>query len=181
MQFEVSFGGNEPGIKINTSADTAGRLVEDLNIMGQRRLTTEQILSSIRTRPGEAYKPDQIERALAAILATGQFDKSQTGVTLEDAVRGGVSVTFGVVELPLISEIRFEGLRLDRSIVFEAWKTERVHLQSGDVYNADTVKAAARVIKQILDKNGRTNSRVEIKTESLTGMTVNVIFVITEN
>ncbi|HKP35252.1 MAG TPA: POTRA domain-containing protein [Pyrinomonadaceae bacterium] len=181
MMFEFSFGGNAPGIKVDTSADATGGLVEAVTIMGNRRLTSDQVLSWIRSQPGEPFRPEQVGRDLEAILATGQFDKDQTSVTIEDGIRGGLVITFEVMELSLIKEIKFEGLKIDPKVVFAAWKTERVQLKSGDVYNADTVQAAARVIKQVLDKNGRTNSRVETVTESPTAMTVNVIFVITEN
>jgi hypothetical protein len=179
--FEIHFGGNVPGIKVTTSVDAAGRLVESVNIIGHRRLTTKQILSWIQTRPGESYRLKQIERDLEAILATGHFDKTQTSVTTEDGTHGGVGVTFEVVELPLIAEIKFEGLKLDRSIVFDAWKKERVDLQSGDIYNVETIQAAVRVIKQVLNANGQRNSRVETRTENLTAMTVNLTFVITQD
>ena len=49
------------------------------------------------------------------MLATGYFDKTAIRVTIEDAARGGIAVTFYVFELPLIGEINFEGLTIDRS------------------------------------------------------------------
>jgi hypothetical protein len=181
MSFEFSFGGNVPGIKVTTSTNATGRLVENVNIIGHRRLTTEQILSWIKTRPGEPYRPEQLKRDFDAILATGDFDRTQTRVILEDGVRGGVDLTFEVVELPLVAEINFEGLKLDRSLVFDAWKKEHIDLRSGGPYDVVAVKAAVRIIKQLLDSNGLGNSRVETRTENVTSMNVNVIFVIKAN
>ncbi len=178
-QFEFSIGDNEPGIKLTTSAETAGRLVEEVDIVGQRRLTTEQVLSFIRTRPGEPFDLAQLERDLEAILATGQFDKSQTGVTTEDGVRGGVVVIFEVFELPLINEVSFEGLTIDRSTVFEAWEREHINMRTGRIYNVDATKAAIRVLEQVLNSKGQSNAHVEERIEHLTAMNVNIIFVIT--
>jgi hypothetical protein len=178
MRFEISFGA-KAGIKVTTSADPTGRLVKSMNIVGHRRLTTTQILSWIQTRPGEPYSPEQIKRDFQAILTTGNFDKTQTRVTIEDGPRGGVVVTFMVVELRLIAEIKFEGLKIDRSLVWEAWEKEHVSLRPGGVYDVAAIKAAIRVLKQLLDANGQSNSRVETITDSLTSMTVSVTFVIT--
>lgn len=100
IRFEFEFGPNEPGIKVKTVADTAGRLVESVVVIGNRRLTANQILSWIRTKPGEEFSFEQLNQDLLSILSKGYFDKIQTRVTAEDGVRGGVVVTFEVVELP---------------------------------------------------------------------------------
>jgi len=100
IRFEFEFGPNEPGIKVKTSGEVAGRLVESVVVIGNRKLTTNQILSWIRTKPGEEFSFEQVNQDLLSILAKGYFDKIQTRVTAEDGVRGGVVVTFEVVELP---------------------------------------------------------------------------------
>ena len=181
MSFELRIGGNPPGIRDDTSTDAGGRLVETTQVIGNRRLTAEQILSWIKTRPGEPYSDEQIKRDFDAILATRNFDKTQTSFTTEDGVRGGVIVTFEVVELPSLVEINFEGLRLDRSVVFEAWRKEHVDLRPGVLYNVEAIKAAERILKQLLDANGQGDSRVQVLTEQLTATSVNIIFVITPN
>jgi hypothetical protein len=171
MSFELRINDNPPGI----------RLVEGIEVVGHRRLTTEQILSWIKTRPGEPYSGEQIQRDFEAVLATRNFDKTQTRVIMEDGVRGGVVLTFMVVELPLVGEIKFEGLELDPSVVFDAWKKEHIDLRSGGPYDAVAIKAAARIIKKLLDANGQNNSQVDVMTEILTPMKVNVTFVIKPN
>ena len=102
VRFEILFGPNEPGVKIRTSADVDERLVESVEIIGNRKLTAEQILSWIKTRPGDTYREEQVKRDFDAILATGYFDKTQTRAIIEDGVRGGVRLIFEVVELPAI-------------------------------------------------------------------------------
>ena len=181
MRFELVYGPNEPGIKDVTATDAAKRLVESVDIIGNRRLTTKQILSWIETRPGEPYSEEQLKRDFEAILATGYFDKTQTAATIEDGVRGGVAVTFEVVELPLIGEIKFEGLKVERSRVIEAFHKENVKLQPEAVYDEVSVKKAVRVIKLVLAENGQGNSDVETRVENVTAQKVNITFVIKPN
>jgi hypothetical protein len=102
MRFELEFGPNEPGIKVSASADATGRLIESVDIIGNRKLTANEILSWIQTRPGSSYSEEKLKRDFDAILATGQFDKTQTRVMIEDGVRGGVRVIFEVVELTFV-------------------------------------------------------------------------------
>ena len=51
------------------------RLVENVDIIGNRRLRKDDILYYIQTRPGDTYNADQVARDLQAILALGFFDK----------------------------------------------------------------------------------------------------------
>ena len=60
------------------------RLVEDVDIIGNRRLRKEDILYWIQTRPGDPYNPDQVNRDLQTILSLNFFDKVGTRVTIED-------------------------------------------------------------------------------------------------
>ena len=98
-RFELQYGPNEPGIKDITATNAANRLVEGVDIIGNRRLTAKEILSWIQTRAGDPYNEEKLKRDFDALLGTGQFDKTQTRVMIEDGARGGVKVIFEVVEL----------------------------------------------------------------------------------
>ncbi|MDX6383443.1 MAG: outer membrane protein insertion porin family, partial [Blastocatellia bacterium] len=87
------------------------RVVEEVDVQGNRRLRKDDILYWIQTRPGDNYNPDQVARDLQAINGLGFFEKTETRVTVEEAPRGGVRVTFIVKELPIIRDIQFEGLK----------------------------------------------------------------------
>jgi hypothetical protein len=181
MRFEIHFGPNEPGIKVVTSTDAAKRMIESVDIIGNRRLTTKEIFSWIQIRPGDPYNEEQLKRDFDALLATGYFDKTQTRAMIEDGVRGGVGVIFEVVELPVIGKVEFTGLKIDQSVVFELLKKEHVDLQPGTPYRVETVNQAARLIKRLLDANGQGESNVETHFEHVTAMTVNITFVIKPN
>lgn len=181
MRFELEFGPNEPGIKVFTAIDAANRLVESVDLTGYRRLTTKEIFSWIQTRPGDPYNEEKLKRDFESLLATGYFDKTQTRAVIEDGVRGGVRVIFEVVELPVIGEVHFENLKVERSVVRAALMKEQIDLRPGKPYDVATVKRAVRIIKLVIAEIGQTNSNVETKVENVSATKVNITFVITPN
>src|SRR5256885_15651977 len=106
MQFQFAVNEVSAITESIDPATAAGRLVEELGIIGNRHLTKEQILASILTRPGNTFNADLVQQDLKALLATGYFYSKNTRVTLEEAARGGVRVVFEGFEVPLIAEVR---------------------------------------------------------------------------
>jgi hypothetical protein len=177
QKFEFSI--NEDGVKEISTPDAVGRPIERVEIVGNRRMTAEQILSWIKTRPGDAFNSDQITRDFYAVLATGYFDKVRTRVTTEDGVRGGTVVTFLVFELPLISEVRFDGPKqVDRATILKALLEAHIDLRKGAVFDSGQMKLAIRVIKDLLAARGFPNAKVELQTESVDAATLSLTFVI---
>ena len=84
---------------------------KELRSNGNRRLRDEDILYYVQTRPGDVYKPEQVERDLQAILDLRQFlRQSRIPTSAPKTGRsGGVIVIFNVKELPIIRDIQFEG------------------------------------------------------------------------
>jgi outer membrane protein assembly factor BamA len=80
----------------STFAQQNQRLVESVDITGNRRLRKDDILYYVQTRPGDPYNEQQVQRDLQAILALGFFDKTKTRVLTEEGARGGINVIFEV-------------------------------------------------------------------------------------
>src|SRR5437660_173069 len=76
------------------------RLVENVDIIGNRRLRKDDIIYYIQTRPGDTYSEAQVQRDLQTLLGYGFFDKVETKVSTEIGPRGGINVIFYVKELP---------------------------------------------------------------------------------
>jgi surface antigen-like variable number repeat protein len=179
QRFEFQFGPIEPGVEVS-SADAAARIVESVDIMGHRRLTTQEILSRIKTRPGERYNSEQVKKDFDAVLATGYFDKLYTRVFTEDGVRGGLAVIFEVVELPLIAEVKFEGLNQStQSEIVEALRKQNIDLRPGAVFDVVKGKMAVNVIKQFLLSKWRREVSVDFRIYSASSTTVSLTFLIT--
>lgn len=178
QKFEFLINDDSDIKKIDPAA-AAGRLLERLEIVGNRRISKQEILSWIKTQPGEPYNSDQIKRDLEAILATGFFDKTATRVYTEEGARRGVGVIFEMVELRLISAVKFEGLKIDQSVVLKALEKEQINLRTGTPFKGEQMEDALRIVKQVLESNGQGFSKVDLQIEHVTAMTINVIFVIT--
>jgi hypothetical protein len=175
LEFEIVNG----DVKEITVPQTKVRLVESVNVLGNRRLTAQQILGWVRTRAGEPYDEAQVKRDFDAILATRNFDKLSTRVFIEDGERGGVGVFFEIHELPVVGVVNFEGLKIDPAVVRQAWKAAQIDLQTGAPYWPEAGKMAIHVIKQVLDSKALNYSKVELRAEMSGGQTVNLTFVIT--
>src|SRR6266550_5235441 len=87
---------------LRVNAQQNQRLVESVDVTGNRRLRKDDILYWVQTRQGDPYNEQQVERDYQAILALGFFDKTATRVLTENGPRGGVNVIFEVKELPII-------------------------------------------------------------------------------
>src|SRR6266851_5140122 len=157
------------------------RVVEEVDIQGNRRLRKDDILYWIQTRPGDTYNPDQAARDLQTLNGLGFFEKTETRVTIEDAPRGGIRVTFWVKELPIIRDIQFEGLKsVSESDVLKTFRERRVGVSKEALYDPVKVRNAVRVIKELLAARGRPNATIEIKTEEVSKTSTAVTFVIDE-
>ena len=157
------------------------RIVESVDIIGNRRLRKDDILYYVQTRTGDVFNAAQVERDLQAILALGFFDKVQTRVTTEDGPRGGVIVTFYVVELPIIRDIQFEGLHsVPESDVLKTFRERRVGVSKEAILDPVKLKAAERVVKELLAAKGHPNATVNASVEQVSATSSAITFNIEE-
>lgn len=157
------------------------RLVEEVDIIGNRRLRKDDIIYYIQTRPGDAFNPAQVERDLQAINQLGFFEKTQTRVTTEDAPRGGVRITFYVKELPIIRDIQFEGLKsVSESDVLKAFREQRVGVSKEAIYDPVKVRNGIRVLKQLLAAKGHPNAIIAESREDVSATSIAITFDVNE-
>src|SRR5687768_16983908 len=157
------------------------RLVESVDITGNRRLRKDDILYYVQTRPGDPYNEQQVQRDLQAIIALGFFDKTATRVLTEEGARGGVNVIFEVKELPIIRDLQFEGLKsVAESDVLKAFRERRVGVSKESIYDPVKVRNAIRVLKELLAARGHPNATIEEKGEEVSATSRAITFVITE-
>ncbi|HEX3083287.1 MAG TPA: TonB family protein, partial [Pyrinomonadaceae bacterium] len=161
MQFQFGFNETESLGALDPAA-AAGRLVEEIDIVGNRRMTKEEVLSSIKSRPGDPYSATQVEADLQALLNTGYFNKSGTRVGIESAPRGGVRVTFEVFELPLVTEITFDRSgRLDQTALINELARQHVNLRVGGPCDPVELTKATSAIEGYLRSQGWINAKAQ--------------------
>jgi outer membrane protein insertion porin family len=157
------------------------RLVEDVDIIGNRRLRKEDIIYYIQTRPGDPYNPDQVARDLQTILSLNFFDKVGTRVTTEDGPRGGVRIIFEVKELPIIRDIQFEGLKsVTESDVLKNFREKRVGVSKESILDPVKLKTGERALKEMLAAKGHPNAAVTATVEAVSQTSSAITFVVNE-
>ena len=80
--------------------------VIDLRVQGNKRMSAEDVLASVRTRLGQDYSQSVVDDDKQRLLDTGQFESVVVTKTQADK---GVIVTFIVTERPLIAKVVFIG------------------------------------------------------------------------
>ena len=160
---------------------TNQRLVESVDITGNRRLRKDDVLYYVQTRPGDPFSEAQVQRDLQAILALGFFDKTSTRVLTEEGARGGVNVIFEVRELPIIRDLQFEGLKsVPESDVLKAFRERRVGVSKESIYDPVKVRNAIRVLKELLSEHGHPNATIEERRDEVSATSTAVTFAIDE-
>ncbi len=142
---------------------TQQRLVESVDIAGNRRLRDEDLLFQIQTRVGDVFNQAQVERDLQALLNLTFFDKTATSVSIQDGARGGVNVIFTVRELPIIRDLQFEGLKaVTEADVLKAFRENRIGVSKEAVLDPVKVNNSRRLIRELLAAKGYPNATIEI-------------------
>jgi outer membrane protein insertion porin family len=169
-----------PG-RVNAQQNQPQRLVESVDIIGNRRLRKDDILYYIQTRPGDPYNVDQVQRDYQTLLSLTFFDKTATRVFTENGVRGGVNVIFEVKELPIIRDLTFDGLKsVQESDVLKAFRERRVGVSKESIYDPVKVRTAMRVIRELLSAGGHPNAVVTEETEEVSATSLAINFKIDE-
>src|SRR5882724_5592564 len=165
----------------NVRAQQNQRLVESVEIAGNRRLRQDDILYYVQTRPGDPYNEQQVQRDYQSILALGFFDKTKTRVYTEEGDRGGLKVVFEVKELPIIRDLQFEGLKsVPESDVLKTFRERRVGVSKESIYDPVKVRNATRVLKELLAAHGHPNATIEPRLDEVSATSTAITFEINE-
>lgn len=153
------------------------RLVERVEVQGNRRLKGDAILAMIKTRTGDVFNKRRVQRDLERILASGLFDLRRTRVVEMQGARGGVEIFFEVAELPLILGVTFKGLEgsgITEAEIAKLLRDRRINVAKGELYDPDKVNAASQVVKDLLAARGLEQIAVIplVKVESYDGVSI---------
>jgi outer membrane protein insertion porin family len=157
------------------------KLVEDVQVEGNRRLRDEDILYHIQTRKGDVYNAEQVKRDLQALLNLPFFDKTATSVATLEGPKGGIIVRFTVKELPVIRDLTFKGLHsIAESDVIKAFREKSVGVSKEATYDPVKVNNGVRVIKELLSEHGHPNATVKPDTEEISQTSIALTFDVDE-
>jgi TonB family protein len=176
QQMLFQFSVNEFGASARESTNAAGRIIEEVDVVGNQRLTKEEIFERIKSRPGEVYQPDQVQRDFASLIGSGYFNSLNSRVNVEGAVRGGVRIIFEVKELPLIAQIAVQGYKGDATPILNELPRQHIDVGIGRPLDAANLKKATRAIEDHFRRQGWSNIKVEALVEYLMVSEVKITF-----
>ncbi|HEY0101214.1 MAG TPA: POTRA domain-containing protein [Pyrinomonadaceae bacterium] len=157
------------------------KLVESVDIQGNRRNRDEDLLYYVTTRAGDPFNEAQVARDLKALNDLNFFDKTKSRVLTLTGPRGGVEVIFEVEELPIIRELVFDGLSsITESDVLKAFREKRIGIQKENISDPVKLNNARRLIKELLAAKGHPNATVEFEQEVVSATSTSITFKIDE-
>lgn len=143
--------------------------VSRIQIVGNKRIEPETILSYSHIKPGVSFEKDAMEQTLKDLFSTGYF----MDVTLK---KEGDVLIINVVENASINKIAFEGnskLKDDKIL-------EEIHLRPREVISQTKIIAAQQIILELYRRMGRNAVTVEPKIIKLDQNRIDLVFEINE-
>ncbi len=161
-----------------SSPAPASDAIDQIRVIGNRRIPKETILARMFTHPGDTYDPISIERDFHSLWNTGYFEDLR--IEREDSEKGIILNVF-VREKPSIREINYKGLNsVSVSDVLDRFKKEKVPLSVESQYDATKITQAETVIKQLLAEHGHQFATIKTDVKTIPPASVQVNFNIKE-
>jgi outer membrane protein insertion porin family len=152
--------------------------IERIDIRGNRRIPEETIRFYIQSRPSERFDEKRLEYDLRALYKANFFEN----IVIEERDGDiGKIITFVLKEKPLIRSIEYSGNKsFQESDILDAFKEKKVGLTVDSQYDAAKIRAAERVLKDLMLQNGKPLGSVHAEIEDIPPSSVRVRFVMDE-
>ncbi|HZL56737.1 MAG TPA: POTRA domain-containing protein, partial [Bryobacteraceae bacterium] len=157
----------------------ASNVIETIQFRGARRVPQDTLRAMIFSKTGDVYNDENLRRDYQLLWNTNRFDD----ITLETekGERGGVVVTFVVVERPVIRDIKYEGLKsASTSDVLDRFKERKVGLVVESQYDPNVINHAAVVLKELISERGHEFAKVTPELRRIPPASLEVIFSVDE-
>ena len=165
-------------VTAGTALAQQAHTIDQIRVIGNRRIPKETVLARLFTHPGDAYDPISIERDFNSLWNTGYFDDLR--IEREDTEKGIILNVF-VREKPTIREINYKGLNaVSQSDVLDRFKKEKVGLTQESQYDPARIKRAETVLKDLLSEHGHQFATVKTEVKTIPPASVQVNFNIKE-
>jgi outer membrane protein insertion porin family len=153
-------------------------LIQQIRIIGNRRIPAETVKAHIFSREGDPYDPASLERDFNSLWNTGYFDDIR--FERERGTKGWILNVY-VKEKPTIREINYVGLNsVSQSDVLDRFKDKKVGLSVESQYDPTKVKKAEVTVKELLAEHGRQFATIRTEIRSIPPAAVSVTFVVKE-
>src|SRR6201982_2112331 len=153
-----------------TASQAAAQTVDQIEVVGNRRVELETIRSYFKPGPGGTLDAGRIDDGLKALIETGLFQD----VRISRGAGGKLTVT--VVENPVINRVAFEGNKK----IKDDQLTAEVQSKPRGTLSRPMVQSDAQRIAEIYRRSGRYDVRVNPAIIEQPHNRVYLVFTITE-
>ena len=168
--------GGEPTIRLppTLAEQSEGLPIASIEIVGNRRVGREDVLSYLREKPGHLFKVENLTGDVHALWDSGFFEDIQVDLTTNDR---GVVLRFNVREKPNIKEVLYEGNdELDNDKLNEA-----VEIKPNTILSVPAVRRSVQKIKDAYAEKGFFLADVDYQVQQQRENEVTVKFKIAEH
>ena len=152
--------------------------IEQIRVIGNRRIPKETVLARLFTHPGDTYDPISIERDFNSLWNTAYFDDLR--IEREESEKGIILNIF-VREKPTIREINYKGNNsVSTSDILDRFKKEKVSISVESQYDGTKIKKAETVIKDLLSEHGHQFATIKTEVKTIPPASVQINFNIKE-
>jgi len=156
----------------------AGTTIQRIDIRGNRRIPEDTIRFYIQSRQGEPYDETRLGYDLRALYKSNFFENIE--IQSEDGDTGKI-IKFIVKEKPLIRSIEYSGNKsFTESNILDAFKDKKVGLTVDSQYDSSKIRAAERVLKDLMMQNGKPLGTVRTESDMIGNSGMRVRFVMDE-
>ena len=133
--------------------------ITDIAIEGNKAVSTNTILSKIKTRAGSRFIQRTVNEDIKRLYATGFF--ADVVAEAED-YKGGIRLIFKVSEKSVVGSVVFEGNKIYRAELLK----KQIETKEGDVLNKRVLAEDAKKLESFYRKKGFALVKVEYSSET---------------
>ncbi len=136
-----------------------GERIAEVRIAGNRRIETDAIRNTVALKAGDLLYADKVDTDVRTIFKLGHFQDVKAETTPVD--KGGVTLTYLVVEKPVIRDIKIEG---NKELTTDKIK-EVLEVKINTVFTAKDLAKSIRKIKKLYADEGYYLAEVDESSE----------------
>ena len=134
---------------VRARAQPTGPTVSKIFIEGNQRVEDDAIRVHIQSRPGEPLDEGLVDQDIKAIYKMGFFDQVTADVQRH---ANGVTLVYHVVERPMVTEVRLQGMNQVRKTDDKVVEATKLH--SGSILDPEREQETIKGLKKVYEDKG---------------------------
>ncbi|HYQ41934.1 MAG TPA: outer membrane protein assembly factor BamA [Polyangiaceae bacterium] len=151
-----------------------GMPLQKIEVLGNRRVTAADVLTYVRERVGQPFKPETLTQDVRELWNSGFFDDIEVDLERHDE---GVALRFVVRERPSISAITFEG----NDEISKDDLNEGIEIKPATILSLPAVRRTVQKIRDMYAEKGYFLAEVQYEIVPQKNNEVSIKFKITEH